>query len=331
MLPLSIVRSWKYMGIESPLIPVLLSFLFMFALIGLIVSSLTMLRGKNHGYLGGLVLIGSPFFILMGASQLADIPLAFFLLASIVLLFLYDQMPGGDHRLLVLSGIAAGLLAWTKNEGVLIVLVLILVRFFIVTGSEGWKSAVKQVSWLMVGAAPVLLLTATFKVMLAPTTDIFTGQNIHVIGARLTDIERFKTIIGAYIQTGLTFTQGIPDIRTGFRFNPGVAGIAILALYLVLSGTEFNRKEKANILSVLLVALITLGGYFLVYLITPHNLEWHLITSLNRLFIQLWPAIILTTFVAARTPEMVLPLDQHRREETRTISEKPGKRKSEGR
>jgi len=331
MLPLSIVRSWKYMGIESPSIPILLSFLFMFALIGLIVSSLTMLRGKNQGYLGGLVLIGSPFFILMGASQLADIPLAFFLLASIVLLFLYDQMPGGHHRLLVLSGVAAGLLAWTKNEGILIALMLILVRFFVVTGAEGWKSAVKQVSWLMVGVLPVLLLTASFKVMLAPTTDIFAGQNIQVIGDRLTDIERFKTIIGAYIQTGLTFTQGIPDIRTGFRFNPGVAGIALLALYLVLSGTEFNRKDKVNILHVLLVTLVTLGGYFLIYLITPHNLEWHLITSLNRLFIQLWPAIILITFVAARTPEMVFPQDQRRREETRSVSEKPGKRKSEGR
>lgn len=330
MLPLTIVRSWKYMGAESSLVPIAVSFLFTFALVGLVVSSLAMLRSENQGYLGGLVLIGSPFFILMGASQLADVPLAFFLVASIVLCIVHDRLPDGNHPILVLAGVAAGLIAWTKNEGLLILLVVLLVRFFVVAGTDGWKNAVKQVLWLMAGALPVLLVIAAFKLNLAPSTDLFADQSIHKIWGRLTDLQRYKTILGAYIQTALTFTQGIPDIRTGFRLNVGIAGIVFLAVYLFLSGIAVERKDKGNILYVLMVTLIILGSYFVVYLITPHNLDWHLVTSLNRLFLQLWPAIIVITFIAARTPEMVFPQEEHQRRAIRDVSDRSGKKKRKG-
>jgi len=330
MLPLTIVRSWNYMGVESSSVPIAVSFLFTFALVGLVVSSLAMLRGENQGYCGGLVLIGSPFFILMGASQLADVPLAFFLLASIVLCIVHDRLPDGHHPVLVLAGVAAGLVAWTKNEGLLIVLVVLLARFFVVTGTDGWKNAVKQLLWLMAGVLPVLLVMAAFKLNLAPSTDLFADQSIHNIWGRLSDLQRYKTILGAYFHTALTFTQGIPDIRTGFRFNVGIAGSVFLGVYLFLAGIAVERKDKGNILYGVMVTLITLGSYFVVYVITPHNLDWHLVTSLNRLFLQLWPAIIVITFIAARTPEMVFPQEGRQSRALRDVSDRSGKKKRKG-
>lgn len=327
MLPLSIVRFWKYIGADSLSVPIVLSFLFTFALVGLVVSSLAILRSENQGYLGGLVLVGSPFLILMGASQLADIPLAFFLLASIILFFLHDRLPEGHHPILFLAGVAAGLVAWTKNEGLLILLVVLLVRFFIVTGTEGWKNAVKQFFWLMAGVLPVLMVVVAFKVILAPPTDLFAGQDIHKIWDRLSDLQRYKTILGAYIQTGLTFTQGIPDIRTGFRLSPGVAGIAVLAVYLFVMGMAVDRRDKRNILCGIMVALITLACYFVVYLITPHSLDWHLVTSLNRLFLQVWPMVVFITFMAARTPDVVFPLGEYRQQSACAVSNRPGTKK----
>jgi hypothetical protein len=242
----------------------------------------------------------------------------------------HDRLPDGRHPILVLAGVAAGLVAWTKNEGLLILLVVLLARFFVVAGAEGWKNAVKQVLWMMAGVLPVLLVIAAFKLNLAPSTDLFADQSIHKIWGRLTDLQRYKTILGAYIQTALTFTQGIPDIRTGFRLNVGIAGIVFLAVYLFLSGIAVERKDKGNILSVLMVTLIILGSYFVVYLITPHNLDWHLVTSLNRLFLQLWPAIIVITFIAARTPEMVFPQEEHQRRAIRDVSDRSGKNKRKG-
>ncbi len=40
-----------------------------------------------------MILMGTPFFIAMGASQFADIPLAFFILTTLVLLFFQARSP----------------------------------------------------------------------------------------------------------------------------------------------------------------------------------------------------------------------------------------------
>ena len=49
--------------------------------------------GERQGLLAGLVLLGTPFLILHGASQYADVPLSFFFVATVVLLFLHAQRP----------------------------------------------------------------------------------------------------------------------------------------------------------------------------------------------------------------------------------------------
>ncbi len=50
------------------------------------------------------------------------------------------------------------------------------------------------------------------------------------------------------------------------------------------------------------VAMAAIAGYFLVYLVTPHELDWHLRTSLHRLFAQLWPAAVFTMVLLIRLP-----------------------------
>ena len=52
-----------------------------------------------------------------------------------------------------------------------------------------------------------------------------------------------------------------------------------------------------------------LVGYFFVYVLTPLDLAYHLATSLNRLFLQLWPGVIFLVFMIARTPEDASPAD----------------------
>jgi len=52
--------------------------------------------------------------------------------------------------------------------------------------------------------------------------------------------------------------------------------------------------------------VLMLSGYFVVYLTTPYDLAWHVSSSINRLFLQLWPSAIFAAFLGARTPEQVL-------------------------
>ena len=45
-----------------------------------------------------------------------------------------------------------------------------------------------------------------------------------------------------------------------------------------------------------------LAGYFFVYLTTPHDLAWHVSTSMDRLLIHLWPSMLLAVFLYMGEP-----------------------------
>jgi hypothetical protein len=306
LIPLSIVRMWKYAGSETLYGPIILSVFFTLAVAGLLVFSLAILRSRSQGYLAGLVLMGSPYFLDMGAYQFADIPLAFFFLATFVAFFLHDRFSGRQDYPLMLAGLTAALAAWTKNEGLLFLLCVPPARFAWVVRDIGLRRALRQAAWFVAGALPVLMVIAVFKLHLAPSSDIFSGQGLQPLLERLMDGPRYGQILSAYVRTALTFTQGIIDIREGFRFNPGAAGIVVLGLYMTLMGIRTQGQDRPAWRTAVTVSILMLAGYFGVYLITPHDLRWHLLTSLNRLFIQLWPAAIFLCFMVARTPEQAL-------------------------
>jgi len=197
LLPLSIVRGWKYSGNDSIYIPAAFALLFTLLTLGLLLCALMFLRSRIQGYLAAMILLGTPLFIMMGASQLADVPLAFFMLATLVLLFLPARSPGNRSGALVLSGIAAGLCAWTKNEGLLFLLIV----------------------------------------------------------------------------------------------------------YLLLAGARIDDRDRTGLVRTAAVLLLTPAGYFFVYVLTPLDLGYHLATSLNRLFLQLWPSVIFLFFMTAGAPE----------------------------
>jgi hypothetical protein len=46
--------------------------------------------------------------------------------------------------------------------------------------------------------------------------------------------------------------------------------------------------------------------YMLIYVITPHDLEWHLNYSMSRLLIHLFPMALCSFFLFVNTPETAL-------------------------
>ena len=115
LVPLSIVRIWSYLAKESTIAPILVAALFTFSTVGLLISSLSVIRSRSTGLLAGLVLIGSRYFLKTGAYQIADIPLGFYVLATIVL-FCLQERSDSKFRFIILAGAMTGLAAWTKNE-----------------------------------------------------------------------------------------------------------------------------------------------------------------------------------------------------------------------
>jgi len=302
LVPLSVVRMWKYAGSETLYGPIFLSILFMLAVAGLLVFSLSMLRGRSQGYLAGLVLMGSPYFLDMASFQFADIPLAFFFLATLIIFLLHDRSSGRQDYPLMLAGLTAALAAWTKNEGLLFLLLTPLLRFVLILPGNGWNRTFRQAGWFIAGAMPVFAVIIFFKHWLAASSDLLAAQSLSQMIDKLTDLPRYGQIALAYLQTAFTFTQGVVNIRTGFQFNPGVAGVALLAVYLILLGVRIRTQDRPALRTGFAMVIGMLAGYFGVYLITPHDLRWHLLTSLNRLFIQLWPTTIFLCFMITLTP-----------------------------
>ncbi|MDP7078247.1 MAG: hypothetical protein QF415_00045, partial [Candidatus Undinarchaeales archaeon] len=44
-------------------------------------------------------------------------------------------------------------------------------------------------------------------------------------------------------------------------------------------------------------------GYVMVYLITPNDLGWHILTSRDRLLLHLWPSFLFSFFLLVKSTE----------------------------
>ncbi|MCP4371870.1 MAG: hypothetical protein GY797_27700, partial [Deltaproteobacteria bacterium] len=86
-----VARIWNYVGHETLMAPVLQAFLFTAATVILTVFPLSRLQSKNQGLIAGMVLLGTPFFIYSGSSLIADVPVGFYILATVVLYCLIGE------------------------------------------------------------------------------------------------------------------------------------------------------------------------------------------------------------------------------------------------
>ena len=296
LVPAAIARVWSCIGHDAPIVPAIISLVFAFATLGLLVSSLATLRGITSAAQAGIALASTPFFIEQGASQYADIPLSFFFLASIALLHVYQQRSattadGREWGLLVLAGAAAGFAAWTKNEGLLFLFAFLASQIAGLpmrrpaSGRLG-PDSMREFAVLLVAIAPFVVLITWFKHFVAPPGDLFSGSETMI--HRILTPGRYWSILEWFV-------------KDFFRFGNWVVPTTLLfvAFSFLIPSSGIRRQNTAFPVSVFTL-ILTLCGYFAVYVITPNDLYWHLRFSLNRLFLQLWPTEIFLFFSYVR-------------------------------
>ncbi len=59
----------------------------------MLIGVLGVLRGKTQAAVGGILLLGTAAFIALSAAEYGDVPLSFYILATLALLCLQDRFP----------------------------------------------------------------------------------------------------------------------------------------------------------------------------------------------------------------------------------------------
>jgi len=273
LVPLVSTHLQVYAG-ETRFVAMGVSLAFGAAIVGTLGSVVASVAGRVPAAVAMVALLAAPRFAVNVASQRADIPLAAFMLGAAATLLLYDRTR--RDALLWLAGVQLGCAAWTKNEGLLFVLVLLLAW-----GATSGRDSLARVWRIAGGALPFLLVLGLHKLTCGGATDLIRDQQ-GFPWDRLADPTRYTRIAVAVFREGAPYAS----VAAGIAWFLGVRRLA---------------SHPARF--VLLASVLMLAGYLAVYLTTPRDLAWHLGSSLDRLLIQLWPLALLGLGAASAPPE----------------------------
>lgn len=93
------------------------------------------------------------------------------------------------------------------------------------------------------------------------------------------------SLVAAAVACEQLMRDGEPKIHSWLVAIP----LGCLAISLAISAASINTATWRVLAGSVIVCVI----YYVVYLLTPHELRWHLFTSLTRLFLHVWPTLVL--------------------------------------
>ncbi|MEO6631263.1 MAG: hypothetical protein ABIN13_06055 [Mucilaginibacter sp.] len=266
MLPSIVAFLWNGIGKASPFVPLLLSYGLLLAVPLYTYFSLRDAGLKWLPYVALAIFVVDNNFKELAISQCADTLLALLILMVFVQ---YNKLRNGDDKRALLLGFICASCAWVKNEGLV---------FYILFSLCFIAANYKQLAILKKYFAGVILPTlvmVSFKLLFAPANDLVSADNKHLssISAVLTDVGRYTTILEFWVTTLINY----------------YLYILILIFVVFILSRKLFRMLPAVVIAALLLA------YFVIYLITPHDLKWHLSTSVSRVFLHVYPAIVYLT------------------------------------
>jgi hypothetical protein len=291
LIPGLVSLCWTLAQSDSVAAPIGVAFLFTLATAGLLVAGLGVLRGKSQAFVAGTLLLGTSAFVVAGGMQYADIPLSFYFLATLILLCLQDRFPA-DPRFTIVAGLTVGLSAWTKNEGLVFAIAVVVARAFAILRFGNRSGIVRQLASLVGGLAAPLAVVALFKLRYAPTGDLALEKRSDIL-ARLIDPGRWITVLTELVKAAFQFGGFLVPI------------VLVLILYWYLVRFRVEEQQRISIATVLIAIALMFLGDFAVYLLFSNNVVWRINTSIDRVHLQLWPAGLFAFFLAANVPQLV--------------------------
>ena len=268
--PASFARLWHFCGGAVCDAANIFGIICTFSAVFLIYFALKRFKSRKIAALFASILALCPIFLTNGASQAADIPIAFVNLCAGVCLLLFFENKNISY--VILGTFFAGLSAWTKNEGMM----FLLVYCAVFCGYFLYKREWKNIFILFASLLPFTALLGFFKHLAHTPNDVILG--ITTLKTYDHIFEPAKYILIVKTALFMLFT----------RFS-----MLFLLLIPACAGLCVKNEQKAPAALLAGIFALMCCGYFLIYLLSPHDLSWHLDNSLDRIMLQMLPFSIL--------------------------------------
>lgn len=276
-LPSSTARLWQYAGHEMFFANMILGLFFTFGLVYLLYQALSYFKSQKVANVVCAVFMISDIFLVNGAAQCADIPLAMFFLSAVVCLFFYFKSQ--RFSTLALGLIFAGMSAWVKNEGMMFFAIYALVLFGWFLKGKNFKKAL-GIALLVL---PFALGLEYFKKLTNSPNDLIYGFTAIKSYTFALDFHRYAVIVKTFIT--LLFKK-----------------FALFLALLLLCVKGFKLREKIKIPFVLssIISGLMIIGYIAVYVLAPHDITWLVENSMERIILQILPVFLFIFSITLR-------------------------------
>lgn len=272
--------TWVFLGKTSTWGVVAFHFAISLFTAGLLFSLVNYFRGFKQASLAAVLFMSLPFTVDQGMRQYADLLLACLLLAAGGMTLLYFQTK--ERRFALLAGFLIGLGGWAKNEGLAAIFGFSLV-WLLLGIKKTERMAFRKYA---IGLAIPFLIIVVFKLVLAPPNDLLSARD--GLLDKVLNVERYLII---FREAGIVLWNlgGTPVSLPG-----------LIILMMVLVGG--SRNFPSGMWTIGAVIFLQLAVYFCIYLITPLELTYHLNTSLDRLYLHVFPLALLLFFLWVKSP-----------------------------
>ncbi len=278
---LPLINTWIYSVFQSGIVKAasLTSIIFSATCGLLIYSGLSQFIKKWVALLASVLLMTTPSYIFWSTTQYADIVLAYFLLSSVILLTL--TMKTKNHRFSLLTGLFLGLMPFAKNEGIVMLFLLIglTIGYLFLNKNIDPDKRLKIIKFLLIGFACTGAATIIFKIFLAPSTR-------EVLFNPLTKNLEFCNLNGLLTTVGF-YGSELTDKKWNFIW-----------IFIFLLGI-FKPKNLIQNENKIFSIFFVLFGFILlyVYLTTAHfDLTWRLECTASRIILYLLPTALFVSF-----------------------------------
>ena len=272
MLPAAVARLWTMAGYSTGG-PAAISVAFAAATVVIVTTSLWRTAGPAVAA-AGAALVLAPDYLFHGTAQCADIPLGFFLILAATSL---AAGPSRSH--LTVAGLAAGLAAWTKNEG-LVIAAAMPVLFIAFEWRRHGRRALESAWRIGAGLAPMAAVLLLYRLVIHPPSDLTAQMAAGEPMAKLLDFDRHRQVLAFLVSNTLSWG--------GWAVSSPVWAVAAW-----MAAAGFARERSAAAVPAVRATLaVMLAATYTVYVLTPYDLSWHLQTSWTRLVAQMWPALV---------------------------------------